>query len=206
MAARTAAELALPVRIDLAVPSLTPDSLSPYPIIYWRMTAQQSIPPARAFSAINSYLQRGGMVIFDAPDQAGAVGSGAGGGIRQKLEAIMNGLDIPPLTELNEEHVLNRSFYLTHGLPGRYINGSVLVERNTASNDGVSSVIVGGNDWAGAWAKDASGMPLYAAVPGGEQQREMAFRAGVNMVVYALTGNYKADQVHVPAIMQRLNQ
>ena len=37
-------------------------------------------------------------------------------------------------------------------------------------------------------------------------QREMACRFGVNLVMYALTGNYKADQVHVPAILERLGR
>src|SRR5581483_5060823 len=102
--------------------------------------------------------------------------------------------------------VLNRSFYLMHNLPGRYADGAVMVERGSAANDGASSVIIGSNDWAGAWAKDASGIPMFAAVPGGETQREMSYRAGVNMVMYAMTGNYKSDQVHVPAIMQRLTE
>ena len=73
-------------------------------------------------------------------------------------------------------------------------------------NDGVSTVIVGGNDWAGAWAVDAQGRPANAVVPGGEPQREMAYRFGVNLVMYCLTGNYKTDQVHVPAILERLGQ
>ena len=59
---------------------------------------------------------------------------------------------------------------------------------------------------AGAWALDESNRPIYPTVPGGEVQREMAFRAGVNLVMYALTGNYKADQVHVPALLERLGQ
>ncbi|MBY0509314.1 MAG: DUF4159 domain-containing protein, partial [Rhodospirillaceae bacterium] len=203
---RTAAELAPPTRIDLSSPSVSADTLIPYPILYWRVTALQNAPPARALSAINNYLRRGGMVIFDAPEQAGALGSSGGGGIRERLESILAGLDIPPMMPLHDEHVLNRSFYLLHGLPGRYTDGGVLVERNSEANDGVSSVIIGGNDWAGAWARDADGVPMYATVPGGEQQREMAFRSGVNMVMYALTGNYKSDQVHLPAIMQRLTQ
>ena len=70
----------------------------------------------------------------------------------------------------------------------------------------MSSVIVGGNDWAGAWAVDDSGQPLYPVVPGGEEQREMALRFGINLVMYVLTGNYKSDQVHVPAILERLGQ
>ena len=206
LATRTADELAQPIRIDLTAPSLTPDTLIPYPVLYWRVTAAQAAPPARALSAINNYMHRGGMVIFDAPGQPGALGGGSDGAIKERLETILGGLDIPPMMPLNEEHVLNRSFYLMHGLPGRYADGGVLVERNSTANDGVSSVIIGGNDWAGAWAKDANGVPMYATIPGGEAQREQAFRAGVNLVMYALTGNYKSDQVHLPAIMQRLKQ
>jgi hypothetical protein len=70
----------------------------------------------------------------------------------------------------------------------------------------VSSIVITSNDFAGAWALDESNRPIYPTVPGGEVQREMAFRAGVNIVMYALTGNYKADQVHVPALLERLGQ
>src|SRR5262249_7702839 len=73
-------------------------------------------------------------------------------------------------------------------------------------NDGVATVIIGSNDYAAAWAVDNQGRALHAAVPGGEQQREMAYRFGINLVMYALTGNYKSDQVHVPAILERLGQ
>ncbi len=74
------------------------------------------------------------------------------------------------------------------------------------SNDSVSPVIVGGNDWAAAWAVDEDGRNPYATVPGGARQRTLAYRFGVNLVMYALTGNYKGDQVHVPAILERLGQ
>jgi hypothetical protein len=74
------------------------------------------------------------------------------------------------------------------------------------TNDGVSSIIIGANDWASAWAVDDNGRPISAVVPGGARQREMAYRFGVNLVMYAFTGNYKADQVHVPAILERLGQ
>jgi hypothetical protein len=50
------------------------------------------------------------------------------------------------------------------------------------------------------------GNPLAAVVPGGEQQREMAIRFGINIVIYAMTGNYKTDQVHVPALLERLGK
>jgi hypothetical protein len=102
--------------------------------------------------------------------------------------------------------VLTKSFYLLQDFPGRSAGGEVWVEEGSGDGDGVSAVVIGGNDWAGAWATDDGGQPLFAVVPGGERQREMAYRYGVNLVMYALTGNYKADQVHVPAILERLGQ
>jgi hypothetical protein len=68
----------------------------------------------------------------------------------------------------------------------------------------VSSIIVGGNDWAAAWAMDEAHRPLFAVVPGGARQRELAYRFGINLVMYTLTGNYKSDQVHLPSILKRL--
>ena len=110
-------------------------------------------------------------------------------------------MPVPP------DHVLTKSFYLLHEFPGRWNNGPVWVEQvEDRVNDGVSSVIVGGNDWGGAWAVDEQGRPAFPCVPGGEPQREMAMRFGVNLVMYVLTGNYKSDQVHVPAILERLGQ
>ena len=98
-----------------------------------------------------------------------------------------------PLVPVPPDHVLTKSFYLLHEFPGRWNGGQLWVEPvEDRVNDGVSSVIVGGNDWAGAWAVDDQGRAAYAVVPGGEQQREMAMRFGVNLVMYVLTGNYKS--------------
>src|SRR5260221_13275534 len=119
----------------------------------------------------------------------------------------LGGVKIPPLAPVPPDHVLSKSFYLMHDYPGRWNGGQLWIEPvEDRINDGVASVIVGGNDWAGAWAVDGQGRPAYAVVPGGEQQREMAFRFGINLVMYVLTGNYKTDQVHVPAILERLGQ
>ncbi len=202
---RTAAELAEPVRIDLSSAALTSESLIPYPLLYWRVTSAQSVPAPKALTILNNYLHRGGVIVFDAPDQPGALGGGGSGVVTARLQSILAGLDIPQLTELPDDHVLNRSFYLLRNQPGRYADGKVLVERDVTANDGVSSVVIGSNDWAAAWATDATG-PLYAVIGGTEEQRETAYRVGINMVIYALTGNYKSDQVHVPILMQRLSE
>ena len=105
------------------------------------------------------------------------------------------------------DHVLTRSFYLAHNFPGRWDGNRLwIADYGGLNNDNVSPVLIGGNDWAGAWALDEEGIPLYPTVPDGEFQREAAFRFGVNLVMYVLTGNYKSDQVHVPAILERLGQ
>ncbi len=79
-------------------------------------------------------------------------------------------------------------------------------DRPARVGDGVSPILITENDFAGAWAIDENGALLYPTVPDDPLQREMAFRAGINIVMYTLTGNYKADQVHVPALLERLGQ
>jgi hypothetical protein len=186
----------------VAAVSLETDELAFFPLLYWPVSASQPALSEAARHRVNDYLHHGGTILFDSrDDQAGA------GTASAPLHALVEGLDIPPLIPLPADHVLTKSFYLLQDFPGRSVGGEVWIEaREERRLDGVSSVIVGGNDWAGAWAVDPEGRPLYAAVPGGERQRELAYRFGVNLVMYALTGNYKADQVHVPAILQRIGQ
>ena len=120
---------------------------------------------------------------------------------------MLESIDVPPLAQIPPDHVLTRAFYLLQEFPGRYSGSPVWVEANPngASRDGTSGVIIGAHDWASAWARGERGEAL-APVEGGERQREMATRFGVNIAMYALTGNYKADQVHVPDILERLGQ
>ncbi|HHI69404.1 MAG TPA: DUF4159 domain-containing protein, partial [Rhodobacteraceae bacterium] len=137
-----------------------------------------------------------------------------------KLQQLALGLDIPPLEPVPQDHVLTRSFYLLQDFPGRYMGQAVWIEAAPPNaekvegmpfrnlNDGVSPVVIGGNDWAAAWAVDNAGNYPYRVGRGytGERQREVAFRFGVNLIMYVLTGNYKSDQVHVPALLERLGQ
>jgi hypothetical protein len=201
---RTAVETAEPLAVDIES-----DELIFFPLLYWPVTAEQAPPSARAAERINRYLQTGGTILFDTRD-AGEQTPGAYGtaGFSEALmRRLVTGVKIPSLVPVPPDHVLTKSFYLMHEFPGRWSGGQVWLEPvDDRVNDGVSSVIIGGNDWAGAWAIDTQGRPAYAVVPGGEPQREQAFRFGINLVMYVLTGNYKADQVHVPAILERLGQ
>ena len=78
--------------------------------------------------------------------------------------------------------------------------------RPARGGDGVSPIIITSNDLVGAWAIRPDGQPMLPLTPGEPRQREFAFRSGVNIVMYTLTGNYKADQVHAPALIERLGQ
>ncbi len=201
---RTAVETAEPLAVNIER-----DDLIFFPLLYWPVTAEQQQPSAPAAERINRYLETGGTILFDTRDAGeatpGAFGSAAGS--QARLRQLVRGVKIPPLVPMPPDHVLTKSFYLLHEFPGRWNSGQVWIEPvEDRVNDGVASVIVGGNDWAGAWAVDGQGRPAFPCVPGGEPQREMAMRFGVNLVMYVLTGNYKTDQVHVPAILERLGQ
>jgi hypothetical protein len=198
---RTAIEAAAPMEVD---PER--DELIFFPLLYWPVVEGQQLPSSKAIERLNRFLATGGTILFDTHDQGGRTAFSSAA-TQQRLRRLAAGLNIPPLVPVPPDHVLTKSFYLMQEFPGRWAGGNLWVEPvEDQVNDGVASVIVGGNDWAGAWASDSRGQPLYPVVPGGEAQREQAYRFGVNLVMYALTGNYKTDQVHVPAILERLGQ
>ena len=199
---RTSADVGDPVGVDLET-----DELNFYPLLYWPVTGSERQPSEAAIARLNKYLANGGLIFFDTADQNVAGLSGGAGPGAVRLQELTQGLDVPPLVPIPADHVLTRAFYLLKDFPGRWIGGSLWVEAaNSRINDGVATVVVGSNDYASAWAIDDYGQPLYPVTPGGERQRELAYRFGVNLVMYSMTGNYKSDQVHVPAILERLGQ
>jgi Domain of unknown function (DUF4159)/Aerotolerance regulator N-terminal len=207
--ARTALEPAEPMGVDI-----DKDELAFFPLLYWPVREDASPLSDATLAKIDAFMKQGGLIIFDTRDHETEL---TGAGTQSKaLTRLIGQLDIPPLEPVPENHVLTKSFYLMRSFPGRFDGGSLWVEvepqdeversERSRRTDGVSSIVITSNDFAGAWALDESNRPIYPTVPGGEVQREMAFRAGVNIVMYALTGNYKADQVHVPALLERLGQ
>ncbi|WP_273523049.1 DUF4159 domain-containing protein [Rhodosalinus sediminis] len=211
---RTSVEPAEPFSVDLET-----DELAFFPLLYWPVTPEQPTPSAEAYTKLNEYLRSGGMILFDTRD-ADVAGFGASSPNGRKLQSLARPLDIPPLEPVPEDHVLTRTFYLLQDFPGRHARRDVWVEAAPADaeriegmpfrdlNDNVTPVVIGGNDWAAAWAVNEQGDPLYPVGSGygGERQRELAYRFGVNLVMHVLTGNYKSDQVHVPALLDRLGQ
>jgi hypothetical protein len=200
---RTAVEAADPMEVDPEQ-----DELIFFPLLYWPVAAEQPALSPRAIERLNRFIETGGTIFFDTRDQGEGGGTGSfPGAASQRLRQLVSGLNIPPLEPVQPDHVLTKSFYLMQEFPGRWSGGQLWVQpTEDRVNDGVATVIIGSNDYAGAWAVDEQGRATNAVVPGGEPQREQAFRFGVNLIMYALTGNYKSDQVHVPAILERLGQ
>jgi hypothetical protein len=184
------------------------DELSFFPLLYWPVSQEQASLNDDARARVNDFLAHGGTILFDLREAASGaeiLGRASRGG--RALMRLTEGLDVPPLIPVPPDHVATKAFYLMQDFPGRYAGGTLWVGVTEGRvNDGVASVLIGSNDWAGAWAVDSQGRPMFPVVPGGERQREMSYRVGVNLVMYALTGNYKADQVHVPFILERLGQ
>jgi hypothetical protein len=218
LAQRTALEAGEPVALDISR-----DELNFYPLIYWPVVPNAQRPSPEALARIDAYMKQGGTVLFDTRD---AIIAPPGGETRSPgmaaLRQILSSLDIPELEPVQKDHVLTKTFFLLRDFPGRFNSGQLWVEalvaekedeevdekskRPARGGDGVSSILITSNDLAGAWAMRPDGQQALPLVGGEPRQREMAYRAGVNIVMYTLTGNYKADQVHVPALLERLGQ
>jgi hypothetical protein len=214
LAQRTALEPGAPMGLDPAR-----DELAFFPLIYWPISPNAPKPSQAALQRIDTYMKRGGTVLFDTQDAIDAAPGGDGNDTpgMLTLRSILSSLDIPELEPVPRDHVLTKTFFLLRDFPGRFTSGQMWVEalprgeqddskRPARAGDGVSSILITSNDLAGAWAIRPDGQPMLPMVPGEPRQREFAFRAGVNIVMYALTGNYKADQVHIPALLERLGQ
>jgi hypothetical protein len=218
LAQRTALEAGDPVGVDPAH-----DELAFFPLIYWPIVPGTPKPPQDALNRIDAYMKQGGTVIFDTRDAIEA-GPGDNGAAQtpgmQALRDLLSSLDVPELEPVPREHVMTKTFYILRDFPGRFTTGQTWVEslprddeeegtedkRPARGGDGVSPIIITSNDLAGAWAIRPDGQPMLPLTPGEPKQREFAFRSGVNIVMYTLTGNYKADLVHAPALIERLGQ
>jgi hypothetical protein len=209
---RTSLSPGEPVGLDPAK-----DELAFYPLIYWPIVATLPQPPTAAVTRIAAYMKGGGTVLFDTRDALAARPGGPETPEAAWLRKLLAGVDVPELEPVPRDHVVTKSFYLIDGFVGRTTVGQTWIEalpppdpndtqvRAARAGDSVSPIVITSNDLAAAWAADEDGQPLYPLFPGGPRQRELALRGGVNLVMYTLTGNYKADQVHARDILDRLS-
>ena len=210
LAERTSLAPGDPVGVDPAR-----EELAFYPLLYWPVVATAPKPSGAAIAKVAAFMKQGGTIVFDTRDaltaRAGLASSPEGAWLRD----VLAGVDVPEIEPLPADHVVTRTFYILAGFVGRYATAQTWIEalppqqadqanRPARAGDSVSPIVITGNDLAGAWAANDDGQPLFPLVPGGARQRELALRGGINLVMYTLTGNYKADQVHVRDLLERL--
>lgn len=209
---KTALEPGEPAGVDIAK-----DELAFYPLIYWPIDPAAAMPSEAAIARVDAYMKQGGTVLFDTRDQfANGIGADAASPATERLRDILSSLNVPPLEPVPADHVLTKAFFILPEFPGRFNGSPLWVEasleasnaegRPVRTGDGVTPIMITANDFAGAWAIDENGDPMLPTVPSDPMQRIYALRAGVNIMMYMLTGNYKSDQVHVPTLLERLGQ
>ncbi|MEM6961645.1 MAG: DUF4159 domain-containing protein [Myxococcota bacterium] len=164
------------------------------PFLYFG--GDQEFPPlAEAHvTGLRRFVEFGGFVLIDdvAPER--------GGFDRAVRRLLSRAFPDRRLNRLSATHTIYRSFYLLERPLGRTEGPDYL---EVLERSGRVSLVYSRHDLAGAWARDNLGTFLHDVRPGGAQQREYAYRLGVNLVMYALCLDYKDDQVHVPFILRR---
>jgi len=165
-----------------------------HPFLYLAGERGFALPPEAELIRLRRYLTYGGFLLIDSAE--GRAGGAFDESVRRLLAAVLPG-ELP--ARIADEHVLWKSFYVLAGAPGRilaapYVEG---VER-----DRRLAIVYSQNDLGGAWARDGYGHWEHEVIPGGDSQREEAFRFGVNIVMYALCLDYKTEQAHIDYILR----
>jgi hypothetical protein len=185
--------------LDPLQQSLTGDALHETPFLYLAGEREIELPTAAGIEALRRFLTFGGFLCIDSAE--GSTDGAFDTSVRKLMAAVLppsgtqKGLEIVP-----QDHVVYRSFYLLDKPLGRL---AISPAMEGVVRDGRLVAAYIANDMGGAWARDDFGNYELRCEPGGERQRELSFRMGVNLVMYSLCLDYKADQVHVPFIMKR---
>jgi len=184
------------LEMDLASSSVSmeDDTLFDTPLLYLYGDQPFNPWPESWVFALNRHLTYGGFLLVDSDATAG---EGFDQSIRREVARIFPGRE---MVKLDREHTVYKSFYLLTEQAGRIMEKPYL---EGVDVDDRTPLVYCRNDLAGAWSRDSLGAWRFPVTPGGDRQREMAFRFGVNLVMYAVCVNYKADQVHIPFILKR---
>jgi hypothetical protein len=176
---------------------LRSDKLHDHPFLYLAGDRELPAPSNPEVEALRRFLTFGGFLLIDSAE---ATSDGAfDASVRKLIDAVFP-RPTPGLEVIPSDHVVYKSFYLLDRPLGRVAIAGAM---EGVIRDGRVVCAYVANDLGGAWARDNFGNYEFACEPGGEKQRELAFRLGVNLVMYSLCLDYKTDQVHVPFIMRR---
>ena len=188
---------AIDVELEPVIVTLTSETLHETPFLYLAGDREFELPTGAAIEALRRFLTFGGFLLIDSA-QAGT-GSGFDASVRRLMAAVYPS-PAKTFEVIDTEHVIFKSFYLLDKPYGRIVTAPAL--EGIVRNGRINCAYVG-NDMGGAWTRDDFGNYEFTCEPGGERQRELSFRLGVNIAMYALCLDYKTDQVHVPFILKR---
>ncbi len=179
----------------------TSETLHETPFIYLAGDREVELPSQAGIESLRRFLTFGGFLLIDSAE--GSPDGAFDASVRKLIAAVFqkspsSGDKIFEIVK--DDHVVYKSFYLLDRPYGRLM---VQPAMEAVIRDGRIVVAYLGNDLGGAWARDDFGNSAFPCEPGGERQRELAYRMGINLVMYAVCLDYKADQVHVPFIMKR---
>lgn len=199
---RLAWELEVRTSVDVArdnpVPAqLGSEHLFETPFLYLAGDKRLTPPTGAALDGLRRFLTFGGFLFIDSAE--GRASGEFDASVRQ-LAGDLFPAPAAGFAPLGDDHVIYKSFYLINDVAGRV---AVAPQLEAVTRDGRAVIVYCQNDLGGAWAKDNFGNYQYQCYPGGELQREHAFRLGINLAMYALCLDYKTDQVHVPFILKR---
>jgi hypothetical protein len=143
---------------------------------------------------LERYLSYGGFLLID--DATGTDKSPFDDAVRQLVRRLF---PTRPLSPLPADHSVYRSFFFVERPMGR-VDRNPVMEGITVGN--LTPLIYMRNDLSGALDRRDNGQDAFSAIPGGSRQRREALKLGINLVMYALTANYKKDQAHVKQLMR----
>lgn len=165
-----------------------------HPLILWSATRVSEPFSEAEIRNLQRYFQAGGLLFIDDASLPG----------QDDFDQFVRGEIIKlfpsdPLARLSNDHTIYRSFYLLERPYGR-INRQAFLEG--VQQGARTPIIYNRNDLFGAFGRDMMGQWLLP-IEGGQRQRELAFRLGINLLMYATCTDYKRDQVHALPILRR---
>lgn len=174
-----------------------------YPLIYWPLINTNIKLSSEESKKINSFLKDGGLLLVDCKLNFSTFDLD---NCLAKFKDLVKISELSKFSKLGKNHGIAKSFYLIENFPGVENNEVFFSKVDSQFNDNAASVVLSNNNWSNAWAKDSNENFIFPLLDNSENQRITSIRFGINLVIYALTGNYKADQIHVPEILKRLKK